>query len=64
MFVCICNALNEKDIKKACKSLCSIDGEAALKSAGCNAECGQCLDYIESFILSENTTGSSSTHTL
>ena len=27
------------------------DGEAVLRGAGCKAECGQCLDYIESLFL-------------
>ncbi|MDB2415405.1 hypothetical protein N9W34_06510 [Rickettsiales bacterium] len=30
---------------------CSKDGESVLKQAGCKAECGQCIDYIESFLL-------------
>ena len=51
MYICICNALNEKDLKKACGNKCHEDGESLLKNAGCKAECGQCLDYIESLFL-------------
>lgn len=51
MYVCICNALNEHDLKAVCKRSCVSDGESVLKQAGCNAECGQCLDYIENFVI-------------
>ena len=51
MYVCICNALKEGDLKKACDKKCLADGESALRQAGCNAQCGQCLDYIENFVI-------------
>ena len=53
MYICICNALKECDLKEACKRSCARDGESVLQQAGCNAECGQCLDYIESFVIPE-----------
>ena len=51
MYICICNSLKENDLKRACKNNCMSDGEAVLRGAGCKAECGQCLDYIESLFL-------------
>lgn len=51
MYVCICNALKEKDLRKVCDKSCSRDGESVLKSAGCKSQCGQCLEYIEDFII-------------
>ncbi len=51
MYICICNSLKENDLKKACMNKCMNDGESVLRGAGCKAECGQCLDYIESLFL-------------
>ncbi|PIR39254.1 MAG: ferredoxin [Alphaproteobacteria bacterium CG11_big_fil_rev_8_21_14_0_20_39_49] len=51
MYICICNALKEKDLRRLCKTKCPKDGESVIKEAGCKVECGQCLDYIDSFML-------------
>ena len=55
MYICICNALGEKTLKTICSNTCPKDGESALKHAGCKAECGQCIDYIESFLLPDTS---------
>lgn len=51
MYVCICNALKEKELKKVCKKVCPENGEAVIEGAGCKVECGQCLDYIDNFLI-------------
>lgn len=51
MYACICNAIKEGDLKKACGKECLSDAESALERVGCKAQCGNCLDYIENFII-------------
>ena len=62
MYVCICNALKECDLKKICKNKNFSDAESLISQAGCSFDCGQCIDYIEnSFIPIENSDPSSVT---
>lgn len=50
MIICVCNALNEKSIKEACKG-CNADcAENVMSAMGCSPVCGQCLCYIDEMV--------------
>jgi len=55
MYICICNSLKESDLKKFCTIPCE-NGEGILNKAGCKSQCGQCIDYIETFLLPNEQT--------
>lgn len=52
MIVCVCNALNDKALRKACEG-CPRGGcaEQVLASLGVKPQCGQCACYIEDVML-------------
>lgn len=52
MYVCICNGIREKDVKKAVNSGATTVGRV-FKSQGCKAECAQCVNCIRNVIDSE-----------
>lgn len=52
MYVCICNAIREKDLRAAAR--CCRDGaEAIYKSMGRPPQCRQCLDEAEDIVSQE-----------
>lgn len=60
MYVCICNALKECDLRKVCKNQKFNDAESLINHTGCSFQCGQCIDYIEdSFIAFDSKDDSS-----
>ena len=46
MYVCICNAIRERDFRAAGRR-CPGDAEAVYASLGKTPQCGQCLDEAE-----------------
>ena len=46
MYVCLCNALKEKDIIDVMQAK-GCDVENVHDALGCSVRCGCCLDYIE-----------------
>lgn len=50
MFVCICNALKEKEMTGAIQggASCALD---VYKSLGCQPVCGRCVPYVEQELL-------------
>ena len=55
MIVCVCNAIRENDVRKACR-----DGAGCPSSAyatlGRRAKCGQCFPYARQIIAAERAT--------
>ncbi len=49
MYVCVCNAVTERDIDKAVRG--GVRSLAELRLAtGCSSNCGQCADLAETLI--------------
>lgn len=53
MIICVCNALNDKQLKDACANCPNAQcaGEEVLGHLGRKPVCGQCLCYIEDVLL-------------
>jgi len=54
MYVCICNAIREKDLRCAARRMCG-DAEALYDALGCKPQCGQCLEDAMDIIADEVT---------
>lgn len=52
MYVCICNAIKESDLRSAARC-CRGDAEALYASLGRTPQCRQCLDEAEEIIADE-----------
>jgi bacterioferritin-associated ferredoxin len=52
MYICICNAIRETDLRKAALS-CNGDAEATYATLGKRPNCGQCLDEAQQIIETE-----------
>ncbi len=52
MYICICNAIRETDLRKAALC-CEGDAEATYASLGKRPNCGQCLDEAQEIIDAE-----------
>ncbi|MBT0666790.1 (2Fe-2S)-binding protein [Novosphingobium profundi] len=52
MYVCICNAIREKDLRCAARRLCG-DAEAVYAAMGSKPLCGQCLEEADDIIAEE-----------
>ncbi|MBW8754396.1 MAG: (2Fe-2S)-binding protein [Sphingomonadales bacterium] len=59
MYVCICNAIRETDLRAAALS-CSGDAEAVYHSLGRTPQCRQCIDDASEILLQERATASMS----
>jgi bacterioferritin-associated ferredoxin len=57
MYICICNAIRETDLRKAALS-CKGDAEAAYACLGKRPNCGQCLDEAQEIIEQERAAAS------
>ena len=52
MIVCICNRITESDVRKAARAGAPTV-EKAYACAGCEVQCGCCLDYARDIIEEE-----------
>lgn len=52
MYVCICNAIRESDLRQAARR-CPGDAEACYASLGKRPNCGTCLDEAEAILFEE-----------
>lgn len=59
MYVCICNAIRETDLRAAALS-CSGDADAVYHSLGRTPQCRQCLDEASEILLQERAAASMS----
>ena len=53
MYVCICNAIRESDLRAAARQCCSLGSEALYARLGFQPQCRQCLDEAEEIITEE-----------
>ena len=56
MIVCICNRITEGEVREAAHKGCATP-EAAYACAGCEVQCGCCLDYAQEVIDAERGKG-------
>ena len=49
MIVCVCNRITEKEVRDAAREGASTP-EQAYARAGCEVQCGCCLDYAQEVI--------------
>lgn len=49
MYICICNAIREPDLRSAAQR-CSGDAESVYASLGKTPQCRQCLDLAEEIL--------------
>lgn len=54
MYVCICNAIKETDLRTAARC-CRGDANALYAALGRTPQCGQCLEDAEDIIADEMT---------
>lgn len=52
MFVCICNAIRETDLRSAART-CAGDADAVYACLGKTPQCGQCLDDAAMILIEE-----------
>lgn len=52
MFVCICNAIRETDLRSAARN-CAGDADAVYACLGKTPQCGQCLDDAAMILIEE-----------
>ncbi len=52
MYVCICNAIRESDLRRAARHVAG-DAEACYAALGKRPNCGSCLDDAEGILLEE-----------
>ena len=50
MFVCICNALREKDLRSTIESQSIRNVSEAYRSMGCSPKCGKCARDVANLI--------------
>lgn len=56
MFVCICNAIREDDLRKAARTSGG-DADAVYEALGKRPQCGQCLDDAAEILIEERCEG-------
>lgn len=62
MFICICNALRDKDFKRAADSCIGADcAERLFDELGCKPQCGNCLCAVDEMIAPSSKTALLST---
>jgi bacterioferritin-associated ferredoxin len=57
MYVCICNAIREKDLRAAALG-CSGDADAVYHALGRPPQCRQCLDEASDILMQERASAS------
>jgi len=55
MYICICNAIRECDLRSAARTCCG-DADAVYASLGKTPQCAQCLDDAAEIIIEERFT--------
>ena len=52
MYVCVCNAIREDELRHAARRVAG-DAAAVYEALGCSVQCGTCLDEAEEMIVAE-----------
>lgn len=54
MYICLCNALTDRDVRNSCEGGCSV--AMVYRSLGCEPQCGKCVPFVRQ-MLREVTSG-------
>jgi bacterioferritin-associated ferredoxin len=54
MYVCLCNALTDRQVKQAAASAGTIKPSSIYAACGCRAQCGQCVKALVALLRSAN----------
>lgn len=57
MYICICNAIRECELRAAARR-CPGDADAVYEALGCQPQCGQCLDEAAQLLIDERARAS------
>jgi len=52
MYVCVCNAVRESELRHAARCV-EGDAEAVYEALGCQMQCGSCLDEADEIVAEE-----------
>mgnify|MGYP002777080890 FL=1 len=55
MYVCVCNALRERDVKAAARAAGKACPRAAYAHLGAKVKCGQCLPFAREVVSEAST---------
>jgi len=56
MYVCVCNAIRESELREAARRHDG-DADAVYEKLGCNPQCGSCLDEAALILIEERGLG-------
>ncbi|MXO66573.1 (2Fe-2S)-binding protein [Altericroceibacterium endophyticum] len=56
MYICICNAIRESDLRRAARH-CGGDADSVYAKLGKRPQCGQCLEDADDVLLEEREMG-------
>lgn len=48
MYICLCNALTDRDVRANCESGCSVS--MVYRSLGCEPQCGKCVPFVRQML--------------
>jgi len=48
MYICLCNALTDRDVRATCESDCSVS--MVYRSLGCEPQCGKCVPFVRQML--------------
>jgi bacterioferritin-associated ferredoxin len=48
MYVCLCNALTDRDLRNSAKGSCSV--AMVYRSLGCEPQCGKCVPFVRQML--------------
>ena len=51
MYVCLCNALTDRDVRAQCDSGCSV--AMVYRALGCQPRCGKCVPFVRRLLREE-----------
>jgi len=57
VYVCLCNALTDRQVKAAAASAGTIRPSGIYEACGCRAQCGQCVKALVALLRGEGAVG-------
>ena len=54
MYVCLCNALTDRQVKQAAAEAGTTKQSSVYAACGCRAQCGQCVRALVALLRGEN----------
>ena len=54
MYVCLCNALTDRQVKQAARTANTAKPSSVYAACGCRAQCGQCVKALVALLRGED----------